>query len=109
MEIIRNQLENVNTEIALERAQNEKVLKSFNYLKTAYSRLKGEAVHKKGRKLSKSRGQKSQLNTPQNGADLNKSALMNMSGLLDISGLSAFHVPDDMPNRLSIGAQSDLG
>mmetsp|Transcript_20952 Transcript_20952/g.25744 ORF Transcript_20952/g.25744 Transcript_20952/m.25744 type:complete len:257 (-) Transcript_20952:1536-2306(-) len=117
VEIIKNQLENVNTEVALERAQHEKVLKSFNCLKVAYARLKGDQEHsRKGRKVSKSR-QKSHLTTPNNnggaaadGTDLNKSAnnLMSVSGLLDISGLSAF-IPDEHGNRMSMGAPSDLG
>lgn len=57
---------------------------------------------------------KSHLTTPNNNGDqnveLNKSAnnLMNVSGLLDISGLSAF-IPDEHANRMSMGAPSDLG
>ena len=60
VEIIKNQLENVNTETALMKAQSDKVQKSFNYLKLAYNRLKGDQEHgnRKGRKSS-SRHQKS--------------------------------------------------
>lgn len=67
VEIIKNQLENVNTEMALEKAQQEKLQRSFNYLKMAYNRLKGDKDHqsKKERK-STSRRQKSQLTTPGN-------------------------------------------
>ena len=113
VDIIKNQLENVNTEIALERAQHEKILKSFNCLKVAYARLKGDHEHKRGRKGTSKSRQKSTLTTPNNAdqnADLNKSAnnLMNVSGLLDISGLSAF-MPDEHANRMSVGAPSDLG
>ena len=64
--------------------------------------------------MSKGR-QKSQLTTPNNndgngGMDLNKSVnnALNVSGMLDISGLSAF-IPDEGPNRLSVGPPSDLG
>ena len=113
VEIIKNQLENVNTEIALERAQHEKVLKSFNYLKLAYGRLKGDQEHKSRAPRKRSRAQKSQLTTPNNNGEateLNKSGfnMINTSALLDISGLSAF-VADDHFNRHSVGAPSDLG
>lgn len=112
VEIIKNQLENVNTEVDIERAQHEKVKNSFNCLKMAYARLRGDKEHKKGRKSSKSRAGKSQLTTPNyNGgaSELNKSVNMHAlqsSALLDISGLSAFN-PEE--NRMSVGAPSDLG
>lgn len=36
VEIIKNELESIKTETALEKAQHEKTKKSFSYLKMAY-------------------------------------------------------------------------
>ena len=64
--------------------------------------------------MSKSRKQ-SNLTTPNNGQgdaekELNKSVnnMNNVSSMLDISGLSAFAIPEDQA-RLSVGGPSDLG
>ena len=117
VEIIKNQMENVNTETALMKAQHEKVQKSFNYLKIAYNRIKGEAdtdTRKKAKRAG-SRKQKSQLTTP-NGCHMgDKSDFKTVNGLsmLDISGASAFVVPDTSglgPDNMRMSvAPSDLG
>ena len=63
VEILKNQLENVNTEMLLLKAKNEKVTKSFGYLRQSYIRLKDDVAYYKKGKNPPRRG-RSQSNTP---------------------------------------------
>ena len=63
VEILKNQLENVNTEMLLLKAKNEKVTKSFGYLRQSYIRLKDDVSYYKKGKNPPRRG-RSQSNTP---------------------------------------------
>lgn len=120
MEILKNQLEAVNTETELIKAQQDKEKKTFSCLKMAYNRLKSENEYfRKGKKQGKR--QKSQLaQTPMqtpNGQPQPTSDNKN-STLLDISGASAFQIAPNAEHsfsqmRFSIGPsqmnQSDMG
>ena len=55
--------ENVNTEMLLLKAKNEKVTKSFGYLRQSYIRLKDDVAYYKKGKNPPRRG-RSQSNTP---------------------------------------------
>ena len=69
--------------------------------------------------MGKSKREQSNLTTPNNNGqggdttELNKSLnnnLLNVSSMLDISGLSAFALPEEQAGaRLSLGAPSELG
>ena len=89
VEILKNQLENITTEMQLVKAQNEKVNKSFNILKQSYQRMKGDIeYYKKGK--NPPRRQKSQNATPQNGGSVFK----NFGDHCNLSNASSFLVPE---------------
>ena len=56
VDIIKNQLENVNTETALMKAQHEQTQKKLSGLKLAYAQLRSEQDHRRVRKSSNRRG-----------------------------------------------------
>ena len=101
VEIIKNQYENVTTEMLLTKAHNEKISKSFNILKQSYSRMKEDIEYFKKGKVPPRR-QKSQHHTPRATSKSKKSKKSNMN----ISDASSFMINTELNNnsiRYSIG------
>ena len=104
VEIIKNQLENVNTEMSLVKAQNDKQSKTISMLKQSYHRLRSDLEYQKGQKDGKKGGKRQRsLNQTPNG-----SGKTRKSKKKDKLNMSANVRPDFHTEAMMIDTPSDM-